>query len=99
MYPATPVAHAKGIIALPRRAGAMEKLFISADSLLRDSMELARLIVRSGLRPTHLVAMWRGGSPIGIAVQEVLEYHSIEVDHIAIRTSSYVGIDQQSKTV
>jgi hypoxanthine phosphoribosyltransferase len=77
----------------------MEKLFISADSLLRDSMELARLIVRSGLRPTHLVAMWRGGSPIGIAVQEVLEYHSIEVDHIAIRTSSYVGIDQQSKTV
>jgi uncharacterized protein len=77
----------------------MEKLFISADSLLRDSMELARLIVRSGLRPTYLVAMWRGGSPIGIAVQEVLEYHAIEVDHIAIRTSSYLGIDQQSKTV
>jgi hypoxanthine phosphoribosyltransferase len=77
----------------------MEKLFITADSLLRDSMELARLIVRSGLRPTYLVAMWRGGSPIGIAVQEVLEYHAIEVDHIAIRTSSYVGIDQTHKTV
>src|SRR5271155_5171469 len=77
----------------------MEKLFISADSLLRDSMELARRIVRSGLRPTYLVAMWRGGTPIGIAVQEVLEYHAIEVDHIAIRTSSYLGIDNQSKTV
>jgi hypoxanthine phosphoribosyltransferase len=77
----------------------MEKLFISADSLLRDSMELARRIVRSGLRPTYLVAMWRGGAPIGIAVQEVLEYHAIEVDHIAIRTSSYLGIDNQSKTV
>lgn len=77
----------------------MEKLFISADSLLRDSMELARLIVRSGLRPTFLVAMWRGGAPIGIAVQEVLEYHGIHADHIPIRTSSYVGIDQQSKTV
>jgi uncharacterized protein len=77
----------------------MEKLFISADSLLRDSMELARLIIRSGLRPTYLVAMWRGGTPIGIAVQEVLEYHAIEVDHIAIRTSSYMGIDNQSKTV
>jgi hypothetical protein len=77
----------------------MEKVFISADSLLRDSMELARLIVRSGLRPTFLVAMWRGGAPIGIAVQEVLEYYAIEVDHIAIRTSSYVGIDQQNKTV
>jgi hypothetical protein len=76
-----------------------EKVFISADSLLRDSMELARLIIRSGLRPTHLVAMWRGGTPIGIAVQEVLEYHRIEVDHIAIRTSSYVGIDNRNKTV
>ena len=62
-------------------------------------MELARLVVRSGFRPTFLVAMWRGGAPIGIAVQEVLEYHSILTDHIAIRTSSYTGIDQQSKTV
>ncbi len=77
----------------------MEKHFISADSLLRDSMELARLIVRSGLRPTFLVAMWRGGAPIGITVQEVLEYHGIHADHIPIRTSSYAGIDQQSKTV
>src|SRR6201992_1810317 len=77
----------------------MEKTFISADSLLRDSMELARLIVRSGLRPTFLVAMWRGGAPIGITVQEVLEYHGIHADHIPIRTSSYTGIDQQSKTV
>ncbi len=77
----------------------MDKLFISADSLLRDSMELARRIVASGFRPSFLVAMWRGGAPIGIAVQEVLEYHSIHADHIAIRTSSYLGIDHQAKTV
>ena len=77
----------------------MDKLFISANSLLRDSIELARLIVRSGFRPTFLVAMWRGGAPIGIAVQEVLEYHSIHTDHIAIRTSSYTGIGNQAKTV
>jgi uncharacterized protein len=77
----------------------MDKLFVSADSLLQDSMELARRIVRSGFRPTFLVAMWRGGAPIGIAVQEVLEYHSIHADHIAIRTSSYAGIDNQEKTV
>jgi hypoxanthine phosphoribosyltransferase len=77
----------------------IDKIFISADSLLRDSIELARRIVRSGLRPTWLVAMWRGGAPIGIAVQEVLEFHRIRTDHIAIRTSSYLGIDNQSKTV
>jgi hypoxanthine phosphoribosyltransferase len=77
----------------------MDKLFISADSLLQDSLELARRIVRSGFRPTYLVAMWRGGAPIGIAVQEVLEYHSIHADHIAIRTSSYTDIDKQDKVV
>jgi len=77
----------------------MEKTFISANSLLKDSMELARLIVKSGFRPTYLVAMWRGGAPIGIAVQEVLEYHAIHCDHIAIRTSSYTGIGEQAKTV
>jgi hypothetical protein len=77
----------------------VEKLFISADQLLRDSLELARRVVASGLRPTFLVAIWRGGAPVGIAVQEVLEYHAIHADHIAIRTSSYSGIDVQHKTV
>jgi hypoxanthine phosphoribosyltransferase len=77
----------------------MDKLFVSANSLLQDSIELARMIVSSGFRPTFLVAVWRGGAPIGIAVQEVLEYHSIHADHIAIRTSSYTGIDKQTKTV
>jgi hypoxanthine phosphoribosyltransferase len=77
----------------------MDKVFISADKLLRDSLELARRVVASGMRPTFLVAMWRGGAPIGIAVQEVLEYNSIHADHIAIRTSSYSGIDVQHKSV
>lgn len=77
----------------------MEKIFISADSLLRDSLELGMQVVRSGFQPTFLVAIWRGGAPIGITVQEVLEYHSVECDHISIRTSSYTGIDQRMKTV
>jgi hypoxanthine phosphoribosyltransferase len=77
----------------------MDKTFVSAESLLRDSLELGRMVVRSGYRPTFLVGMWRGGAPIGIAVQEVLDYHQIPTDHIAIRTSAYYGIDQQEKTV
>jgi len=77
----------------------MHKIFISAESLLRDAMQLGATIIRSGFRPTFLVAIWRGGAPIGITVQEVLEFHGVHADHIAIRTSSYTGIDQQSKTV
>jgi hypothetical protein len=77
----------------------MNKIYISADALLRDSMTLARQVLASGCRPTYLVAMWRGGAPIGIAVQEVLDYHGIRVDHIAIRTSYYTGIDTTDKVV
>ena len=77
----------------------MEKTFISAESLLRDSMALGLKIARSGYRPTFIAGIWRGGTPVGIAVQEVLDYQGIHTDHIAIRTSSYTGIDQQEKTV
>lgn len=76
-----------------------DKLFITAESLLRDSLNLGVQIVRSGYRPSFLVGIWRGGAPIGITVQEVLEYNGIECDHISIRTSSYTGIDQQSRSV
>jgi uncharacterized protein len=75
-------------------AGEVRKEFICAESLLRDSFALGLQIVRSGYRPTFLVGVWRGGAPIGIAVQEVLEFHGIQCDHLAIRTSSYTGIDQ-----
>jgi hypoxanthine phosphoribosyltransferase len=75
------------------------KTFISAESLLRDSLQLGLDIVRSGFRPSFVVGVWRGGAPIGITVQEVLEYHGIECDHIAIRTSSYAAIDEQHKAV
>ncbi len=65
----------------------MEKRFIGADDLLRDSFKLAALIHASGFEPDFLVGLWRGGSAIGIAVQEGLEYFGVKTDHIAIRTS------------
>jgi uncharacterized protein len=77
----------------------LDKMFINAESLLRDSLQLGLQIVEAGYKPTFLVALWRGGAPIGIAVQEVLDFYGIQTDHIAIRTSSYTGIDQQAKTV
>lgn len=78
----------------------MEKLFLTADGLLEDSWKLAAKVLASGFRPTFMIAIWRGGAPIGIAVQEYLSYHGVETDNIAIRTSSYSsGIDEQSREV
>ncbi len=76
-----------------------EKIFITAAELLRDSFLLASNILQSGFRPDYIVGIWRGGTPVGIAIQEIMAYLGNESDHIAIRTSSYIGIDNQSKEV
>ena len=76
-----------------------EKTYITADQLLTDSFGLGMQILQSDFAPTHIVGIWRGGAPVGIAVQEILEFHGVPTDHIAIRTSAYSGIDQQERTV
>ena len=74
-----------------------DKIYISANQLLEDSFRLGIQVLDSSFRPTHLVGIWRGGAPVGIAVQELLDYHGHHCDHIAIRTSSYEGIDKQAE--
>jgi hypoxanthine phosphoribosyltransferase len=65
----------------------MDKLYIEEESLLNDSYRLAVKIYESGFRPNFIVGIWRGGSTVGIYVQECLQYLGAESDHIAIRTS------------
>ena len=40
-----------------------------------------------------------GGAPIGLPVQEYFAVKGIPTDHILVRTSSYSGIDNQSRDV
>lgn len=76
-----------------------EKLYLSAQQLLEDSFRLGADIIQDGFRPTMMIAIWRGGVPMGIAIQELFAWYGIETDHIAIRTSSYSGIDGQSHQI
>ena len=76
----------------------MNKRFIRADDLLRDSFQLAANIHAADFRPDFLVGLWRGGSAVGIAVQEGLEYFGTPTDHIAIRTS-YSGAQRSPEMV
>ena len=76
----------------------MNERFIAADDLLRDSFQLAANIYEAGFKPDFLVGLWRGGSAVGIAVQEGLDYFGIKTDHIAIRTS-YTGARAYSQMV
>ena len=77
----------------------MDKLFINAEQLLQDSFELAWQVYESGFRPNYIIGVWRGGAPIGIAVQELLDVLDVKSDHIAIRTSYYKGIGEHKNEV
>ena len=75
----------------------MDKTVLSAQDLLEDSIELGIKVLESGFKPTMIIAIWRGGTPVGMALQETLSYCGVNSDHIAIRTSSYTGVDERGR--
>jgi hypoxanthine phosphoribosyltransferase len=75
------------------------KKYLLAQDLLNDSFELGIRIFKSGFRPSFIIGVWRGGTPVAIAVQEILDFLGNKSDHIAIRTSYYYGINQTNKEV
>ncbi len=77
------------------QSATIEKRYISAQQLLEDSFRLGVEILNSGFRPHFIVGIWRGGTPVGIAVQELLDFFGVPTDHISIRTSLYRGIDER----
>jgi hypoxanthine phosphoribosyltransferase len=77
---------------------AAEKMFVQEEALINDSFRLAVKIYESGFRPDFIVGVWRGGSTVGIYVQECLQYLGVLTDHISIRTS-YRGMDEYLQRV
>ena len=77
----------------------VEKQFINAQQLLDDSFSLGLQVLESGYVPHFIIGVWRGGAPVGIAVQELLDYFGIKTDHIAIRTSFYTAIGETADKV
>jgi len=63
------------------------KQFLTEQDVMEDSFRLGVQIYNSGFRPTFIVGLWRGGSTVGIYVQECLQTLGLVTDHIAIRTS------------
>lgn len=69
-----------------------EKIYVGEQALMLDGFRLGRRIHAGGFRPDYIVGIWRGGSSVGIVVQECLQYLGVETDHIPIRTS-YRGME------
>ncbi len=78
---------------------AVKKTYIDANQLLLDSYELALQVLESTFCPDIIVGVWRGGTPVAIAIQELLQFLGRASDHIAIRTSHYTGINETAGSV
>ena len=50
--------------------GMVEKVYIDGNEIYIDSYRLARKIWDDGFRPDFVVGIWRGGTPVGIAIEE-----------------------------
>ncbi len=65
----------------------MKKKFLDEETLILDSFKLGVKIFESGFKPTYIVGLWRGGSSVGIYVQECLQTLGIDTEHLSLRTS------------
>ncbi|BES69056.1 phosphoribosyltransferase family protein [Marinobacter nanhaiticus D15-8W] len=77
---------------------ARTRRFLQEADLIEDAFRLGVQVYESGFRPNFIVGLWRGGSAIGIYVQECLQTLGVATDHIALRTS-YRGMQDYDKMV
>jgi len=77
----------------------LNKIYLSANDYLRDSFRLARMILDSGWVPDDVIALWRGGAPVGVAVHEFLHYHGLRPRHRTLKCVSYTGLKAHTTEV
>lgn len=66
---------------------ARPRKFLDEAELIQDAFRLGVQVFESGFRPNFIVGLWRGGSTVGIYVQECLQTLGVTTDHISLRTS------------
>ena len=76
-----------------------DKHYLTADEYLRDSWRLAAAVKKSGWQPDILIALWRGGAPVGVALHEYFKVSGWDVQHIPLKCASYTGIGENCGTV
>ncbi len=77
----------------------IEKNYLSAEEYYLDGFRLAALILDSGWHPDDMIALWRGGAPVGVVVHEFLYYHGLRPRHRTLKCQSYTGIETRQSEV
>jgi len=73
-----------------------DKHYLSADEYLRDTWRLAAAVRKSGWQPDILIALWRGGASVGVAMHEYFKVTGWPVQHIPLKCASYTGIGENA---
>lgn len=73
--------------------------YLSANDYQSDMWRLAAAVRKSGWKPDILVALWRGGAPVGISVHEFFKATGWNIQHIPLKAVSYSGIGQNEGQV
>ena len=76
-----------------------DKHYLSADEYLRDAWRLAAAVKTSGWQPDVLIALWRGGAPVGVALHEYFKVCGWKLQHIPLKCASYTGIGENHGVV
>lgn len=76
-----------------------DKHYLSADDYLRDVWRLAAAVKKSGWKPDILIALWRGGAPVGVALHELFKVSGWSVQHVPLKCASYTGIGENEGAV
>ena len=76
-----------------------DKHYLSADEYLRDTWRLAAAVKKSCWKPDILIALWRGGAPVGVAMHEYFKVSGWPVQHIPLKCASYTGIGENASVV
>jgi len=72
-----------------------ELLHVSPGDFLLDTFRLGRKVYETGFRPKHVISIWRGGTPVGLGVDEFFRTRGVFMNHTTIATESYTGIQEQ----
>lgn len=76
-----------------------DKHYLSGDEYLADTWRLASIVRTSGWRPDILIALWRGGAPVGVALHEFFKVTGWDVRHIPLKCESYTAIGENAGAV
>ena len=66
--------------------------YLSANDYQSDMWRLAAAVRNSGWKPDILIALWRGGAPVGISIHEFFKVTGWNVQHVPLKAVSYSGI-------